>query len=252
MEKICFFILCYIPVLMGYSQIQKSVNFSDTIFGLDIEMVFVPGGTFSMGNDDGEKDENPVHSVTLTSFFIGKTEVTQRQWRTVMGDNPSFFLECDNCPVEQVSWHDVRAFIEKLNRITGKTYRLPTEAEWEYAARGGITGKGYIYSGSDNIGEVAFYTKNSGSKTHPVGEKQPNELGLLDMSGNLLEWCSDWYGAYSSSQQTNPKGARSGTNRVFRGGSWASHSRHCRSTNRGDDDPDSRGANMGFRLVFVQ
>ena len=161
-----------------------------------IEMVFVKGGTFMMGatpeqGSDAGDGEKPVHSVTVSDFYIGKYEVTQAQWKAVMGKNPSHY-KGENRPVERVSWYDIQKFIEKLNAKTGKRYRLPTEAEWEYAARGGNQSKGYKYSGSNDIGSVAWYTNNSGDRTHPVGQKQPNELGLYDMTGNVWEWCSDW------------------------------------------------------------
>jgi formylglycine-generating enzyme required for sulfatase activity len=214
-----------------------------------IEMVYVQGGTFQMGSNDGEDHEKPVHSVTLDNFYIGKYEVTQAQWRAVMGSNPSHF-KGDNLPVENVSWDDVQEFIKKLNSITGKTYRLPTEAEWEYAARGGNKSKGYEYSGSDKIEDVAWYVGNSENKTHPVGTKKPNELGVYDMSGNVYEWCQDWYGSYSSSRQKNPQGPSSGTYCVFRGGSWKYIDYFCRSANRFYYYPHYRGYNLGFRLVL--
>ena len=205
------------------AQVPNTPSSSSAKFG-DIEMVYVKGGTFTMGaiseqGADAYDDEKPAHSVTLSDFYIGKYEVTQAQWRAVMGSNPSSF-KGDNLPVENVSWNDIQKFIQKLNAQTGKEFRLPTEAEWEYAARGGSKSRGYKYSGSNNIGDVAWYSGNSGSKTHPVGQKQPNELGIYDMSGNVWEWCSDWYGSYSSSSQTNPKGPNSGDYRVLRGGDW--------------------------------
>lgn len=212
-----------------------------------IEMVYVKGGTFQMGG--GAYDEKPVHSVTLDDFYIGKYEVTQEQWRAVMGSNPSHFIG-DNLPVENVSWDDVQEFIKKLNSITGNTYRLPTEAEWEYAARGGNKRKGYKYSGSNKIEDVAWFDENSGSKTHLVGTKRPNELGIYDMSGNVYEWCQDWYGSYSSSLQKNPQGPSSGSYRVLRGGSWRYEASYCFSVDRLFNYTDSRNVNVGFRLVL--
>jgi formylglycine-generating enzyme required for sulfatase activity len=158
-------------------------------------------------------------------------------------------LSNTNYPITGVSWNDAKAYCEWLSQKTGKTYRLPTEAEWEYAARGGSKSVGYKYSGSNNIDEVAWYDGNSGSKTHPVGQKKANELGIYDMSGNVWEWCGDWYGSYSSSSQTNPIGAASGSNRVFRGGSWYFIAIYCRSANRDDSTPDTRNGSIGFRLV---
>ena len=222
---------------------------------LGIALVFVKGGTFTMGctseQSDCDSDEKPTHRVTVSDFYMGKYEVTQKQWREIMGNNPSKFSGCDNCPVEQVSWNDVQKFIKKLNQKTGKKYRLPTEAEWEYAARGGVEthGRASLYAGSNNIGEVAWYKSNSGSKTHPVGQKKPNELGLFDMTGNVWEWCNDWYGDYSSSSQTNPKGPASGSFRVLRGGGWISGARGCRVAIRGINGPDFRSNFNGFRLV---
>jgi len=175
-------------------------------------------------------DENPAHQVTLTKdYYMGETQVTQALWQTVMGYNPSYF-KGDNLPVEDVSWDDCQEFIIKLNEKTGKKFRLPTEAEWEFAARGGNKSKHTPYSGSSNIDAVAWYDGNSDSKTHPVATKQANELGIYDMSGNVWEWCSDWFGNYSSSAQTNPTGANSGTIRVLRGGGWCSFARDCRSS----------------------
>ena len=217
------------------------------------EMVFVKGGTFTMGataeqGSDAGDGEKPVHSVTVSNFYIGKYEVTQAQWEAVMGKNPSRY-KGDNRPVENVSWNDVQKFIKKLNAKTGKKYRLPTEAEWEYAARGGNQSKGYKYSGSNNRDEVAWYTNNSGKQTHPVGQKQPNELGLYDMSGNVWEWCSDWYGSYSSGSQTNPTGPANGSYRVLRGGGWFNSARGCRVSSRGGLTPSLCSSDYGFRLV---
>jgi formylglycine-generating enzyme required for sulfatase activity len=218
------------------------------------EMVFVEGGTFTMGCTSEQSDcndaEKPTHRVTVSSFQIGKYEVTQAQWRAVMGSNPSHFSNCDDCPVEKVSWNDVQEFIRKLNRQTGRNYRLPTEAEWEYAVRGGAESKGYKYAGSNDINRVAWYTSNSGSITHPVGQKQANELGIHDMTGNVWEWCEDWYGDYSSSNQTNPKGSENGAYRVLRGGSWKRNTESCRVSRRDYFNPDSRNDSGGFRLVL--
>ena len=213
-----------------------------------VEMVYVEGGTFQMGSTNGDSDEKPVHSVTLSSYKISKFEVTQKQWKEIMGNNPSNWSG-DNLPVENVSWNDVQNFISKLNSKTGGNYRLPTEAEWEFAARGGTSSNGYTYSGSNSIGDVAWYSSNSGGKTHPVGTKSPNELGIYDMSGNVWEWCSDWYGSYSSSSQTNPQGPSSGSDRVYGGGGWADDSSGCRVANRGGSHPSIGGNSMGFRLV---
>ncbi|MGM9799616.1 MAG: formylglycine-generating enzyme family protein [Muribaculaceae bacterium] len=221
--------------------------------GVTFEMVNVPGGTFTMGatseqGSDAEDDEKLTHSVTLSGYYIGKYEVTQAQWKAIMGNNPSWF-KGDNLPVEWVSWNDCQEFIRKLNQLTGKKFSLPTEAQWEYAARRGKSG-GTKYSGSDNIGNVAWYYGNSGDKTHPVGEKSPNDLGIYDMSGNVLEWCQDWYGDYSSYSQTNPTGPGSGSGRVFRGGNLGSYARFCRVSNRSSSEPDRRFFNLGFRLCL--
>lgn len=221
---------------------------------LGIEMVFVKGGTFIMGSNDGEDYEKPTHQVTLSDFYIGKYEVTQKQWRDIMGSNPSNFKNCDNCPIEMISWNDVQGFIKKLNQKTGKNYRLPTEAEWEFAAHGGTSASSAVtnkYAGSKSINEVAWYKGNSSSKTHPIGQKKANELGIYDMTGNVWEWCNDWGGNYSSGSQTNPQGASSGTNRMMRGGSWYYNATNCRVTNRGMNNPEARLSNCGFRLVLI-
>jgi len=217
--------------------------------------VFVQGGTFMMGcteeqgNDCGEY-EKPAHSVTVKDFYIGKYEVTQGLWMAVMGNNPSKITGDDNLPVESVSWNDVQEFIEKLNAKTDKTYRLPTEAEWEYAARGGNVSKGYKYSGSSNIDDVAWYDGNSGETTHPVGTKQHNELGIYDMSGNLWEWVSDYNGSYNSFSAMNPQGPSSGSARVLRGGSWHIVAWNCRVSNRYSHIPSSNRSHVGFRLAL--
>ena len=217
-------------------------------------MVSVEGGTFTMGatseqGSDAYSSEEPAHQVTLSDFMIGKTEVTQEVWQAVMGSNPSKFKGSD-LPVECVSWNDCQEFIKELNSLTGLNFRLPTEAEWEYAARGGNKSKGYKYSGSNDIGSVAWYWDNSSSKIHQVATKVPNELGLYDMSGNVYEWCGDWKGVYSSGSQTNPKGPSWGSYSVIRGGSWSSIGGGCRVSFRGGSVPDSRGNGLGLRLVL--
>ncbi|MBI5747553.1 MAG: SUMF1/EgtB/PvdO family nonheme iron enzyme [Nitrospinae bacterium] len=217
-----------------------------------MEFVFVKGGCYQMGDifgGDAGSDERPMHEVCIDDFYMGKYEVTQRQWTGIMGNNPSYFKNCDDCPVEQVSWNDVQEYINKLNQKTGKNYRLPTEAEWEYAARSG--GKKEKYSGGNNIDSVGWYNGNSGSKTHPVGQKEANGLGLYDMTGNVWEWCQDCYGEnyYKNSPKNNPKGASSGQYRVLRGGSWFSLAWFTRATNRAGNFPDGRDYGLGFRVV---
>ncbi len=271
-------------------------------------MVFVKGGTFQMGctreQSDCDKDEKPVHTVTVGDFYIGKYEITVAQFKKFIDatnyktdaekEGYSWWIydgewkkkngvdwRCDvkgnirsaseyNHPVIYVSWNDAVAFCRWLSKETGEHYRLPTEAEWEYAARGGNKSRGYKYAGSNNIDEVAWYWKNSGDvrlngdwewdklknnncKTHPVGQKQPNELGIYDMSGNVWEWCSDWYGSdyYKNSSRSNPQGSLSGSYRVLRGGGWYRNARNCRVSNRYSIFPDYRIINLGFRLVLV-
>ena len=219
-----------------------------------IKMVFVEGGTFLMGctvEQDGvcHNDEKPAHPVRLNSFYIGKYTITQGQWKAVMGNNPSYFAKGDNYPVDNVSWEDAQEFIRQLNKMTGKSYRLPTEAEWEYAARGGKKSHIHIYSGSDRANEVSWNESNSDNGTHLVGSKSPNELGIYDMSGNLWEWCNDWFAPYPASTQTNPTGPSSGTYRVLRGGSWKVPSSDCRVSYRYDINPNDRYYSLGFRVV---
>ena len=236
------------------SSTEPVVTETITVNGVSFKMVAVEGGTFTMGatseqGSDAYSDESPTHSVTLSDFAIGETEVTQELWKAVMGSNPSSFSGT-NLPVETVSWYDCQTFISKLNNLTGKNFRLPTEAEWEYAARGGNKSKGYKYAGSNTLGDVAWYYGNSSSKTHSVKQKQANELGLYDMSGNVWEWCQDWYGSYSSSAQTNPTGSTSGSYRVLRGGSWISDARDCRVSSRGNTTPTNTYNFLGLRLAL--
>jgi formylglycine-generating enzyme required for sulfatase activity len=218
---------------------------------LKAEMVLVKGGCFMMGSKKGEKDEQPIHKVCLADFFLGTDEVTQAEWEAVMGRNPSSHAACPKCPVEQVSWDDIQEFLGKLNAKTGRKYRLPTEAEWEYAARGGSLSRGYSYSGSNNLDAVAWYSANSGNGTHPGGEKQPNELGLYDMSGNVWEWVNDWDDGtyYANSPSNDPQGPSTGSARVFRGGGWDYDAAYCRSAFRYYNSPGARGGNLGFRLA---
>ena len=226
----------------------KSQNYTETAKGLNMKMIYVKGGTFSMGSTAGESDEKPVHSVTLDSYYIAETEVTQAQWRAIMGNNPSYY-KGDNRPVETVSWFEAQKFCEKLSAMTGKKYVLPTEAQWEYAARGGNKSKGYTYSGSNDINSVAKYNSSDGHNN--VKSKQPNELGIYDMSGNVWEWCSDWYGSYSSSSQTNPTGPSRGSFRVLRGGSWNDYAKNCRVSNRAYGHPSLGSYYDGFRVVCL-
>jgi formylglycine-generating enzyme required for sulfatase activity/tetratricopeptide (TPR) repeat protein len=221
----------------------------------NIEMVFVEGGTFTMGcteeqGEDCYPDTKPAHTVTVSSFYIGKYEVTQAQWKAVMGSAHNVENEGDDLPVDNVSWEDAQVFIRKLNAETGKVFRLPTEAEWEYAARGGKDGKGYKYAGSNNIDEVAWYDGNSGGETHPVGQKAPNELGLYDMTGNVWENMNNWHDDYNDSAKTNPVGPISGKYRVGRGGSWREGTLENRVSVRFVDTPGNRDDNCGLRLVL--
>ena len=224
--------------------------------GVSIDMVKVEAGTFMMGATsemkDPDIDEKPVHQVTLTNdYYMGKYEVTQALWEAVMGSNPSKY-KGDNLPVEMVSWNDCQEFISKLNSMTGRKFRLPTEAEWEYAARGGKKSRSYQYSGSSNISDVAWYDENCGSTTRAVGTKRPNELGIYDMSGNVWEWCHDWYSSYSSLSQMNPIGAISGACRVRRGGSWDNSVWYSRSSSRSYDTSDYSRINLGLRLALTE
>ena len=220
--------------------------------GVTFNMVAVEGGTFTMGACDEETEdqrEKPAHQVTVSSYCIGQTEVTQALWQAVMGSNPSHFLDIAS-PVETVTWDDCQTFITALNQITGRNFRLPTEAEWEYAARGGKQGQGHIYAGSAAIGDVAWYYGNARSSTHAVATKEPNELGLYDMSGNVLEWCQDWFDYYSDAPQTNPTGPSLGTYRVCRGGSFGSAASSCRVSFRVNYSPTIKGSYLGLRLAL--
>ena len=221
-----------------------------TVKGVSFNMVYVQGGTFQMGSNTGDIDEKPIHNVTLSPYKIGQTEVTQELWEAVMGSNPSKFVGLKR-PVENVSWKDCQTFISELNRLTGQSFRLPTEAEWEYAARGGVN-DGTQYSGSDAIATVAWYGTNSGGETHDVATKVPNRLGIYDMSGNVWEWCQDRYGSryYKKSPNNNPTGPSSGFDRVNRGGSWNNLATFCRSACRYFNTPSFTFDDLGMRLAL--
>ena len=226
-----------------------------TVGGVSFKMVSVGGGTFTMGAtaEQGTKYpqsyEYPIHEVTLSHFWIGQTEVTEALWRAVMGSNPSNKVLGGNYPVDNVTWEDCQTFIGKLNELTGENFRLPTEAEWEFAARGGTLSKGYMFSGSDTASDVAWYAYRSSKCA--VATKAANELGLYDMSGNLSEWCSDWYyyAYYSYSPINNPVGPPSGENRVTRGGNWGSSLAYCRVSSRSSNSPTYSSSYLGLRLA---
>ena len=226
--------------------------------GVDLNMIWVEGGTFRMGSNDDESNENPVHDVTLDGYWIAETEVTQALWKAVMGKDKGWsddYGKGSNYPAYYVSYNEAVDFCEKLNELTDYKYnfRLPTEAEWEYAARGGNKSNGYEYSGSNTIEDVGWTYDNSGFEAHPVKSKKRNELGLYDMSGNMWEWCSDWYGSsyYSNSPSKNPTGPNHGDFRVIRGGSWDYFGSYCRVAGRFGCRPGYSGdsGNLGFRLA---
>lgn len=233
-----------------------------TVNGVRFIVQYVKGGTFMMGaTPEQEKSaynvEKPAHEVTLDDFYIGKYEVTQDLWIAVMGEDPEIirawnrYGRGDNYPAYMVSWDDCKVFIEKLNKITGAKFRLPTEAEWEYAARGGLKSKKYKFSGSNNVNDVAWYNRTIvGYGPMPVGMKLPNELGIYDMSGNVWEWCEDVFGRYTEEPQINPIRNSPGVNHVLRGGSWTRSSRLSRVSNRGYNKTDARYNFNGFRLVM--
>ena len=238
-----------------------------TIRGVSFNMIKVQGGTFTMGatseqGSDAGSCEKPTHQVTLSDYYIGETEVTQKLWQAVMGTTiqeqakkgtygTSLHGVGNSYPMYYISWGDCQNFIAELNAMTGKQFRLPTEAEWEYAARGGNKSNGFKYSGSGSIDKVAWYDGNSRRKTHPVKQKQANELGLYDMSGNVWEWCQDWYGSYSSNAQTNPTGPSSGSDRVCRGAGWSCNASVCRVAYRNWVSPGDRYSPLGFRVVLL-
>jgi len=265
MRKLFLFLL--LP-LLSFPLFAQNTDLPES----SVDMVLVTGGTFTMGSpssEQGRSDDEVQHQVTVSSFHMGKFDVTQDLYQSVMGSNPSYYTGDGNRPVEQVSWYDAVAFCNKLSERNGlqtvytingtdvtaswsaNGYRLPTEAEWEYAARGGQQGASayHVYAGSDNLDQVAWYKDNSGSTTHPVGQKAPNALGLYDMSGNVWQWCWDWYENYSGSGQNDPRGASSGASRVYRGGGWSFDAQYSRVADRPYSPPALRDIALGFRLV---
>jgi sulfatase modifying factor 1 len=258
MVRLVFFSFVMFCSITAFAQPQINNATRDSVIqSIASGMVPVESGAFTMGctREQGQDCfywEKPDHLVMVDSFFISRYDVTQGQWQAVMDTNPSRHKNCPDCPVENVSWDDAMNFISKLNKLTGKKYRLPTEAEWEYAARGGSMSKGFKYPGSNDIDLVAWYDADSKDTTHPVGKKQPNELGLYDMAGNVWEWCSDWFDLkyYIGMPADNPKGPDEGTLRVIRGGSWTNFARLCRITYRNGTAPDKRFSNDGFRLAM--
>ena len=270
MKKILYITLvCLLALTACQDEPDEGAIETFTVNGVSFKMVAVEGGTFTMGATDEQVSDDydmakPAHQVTLLSYSIGETEVTQALWVAVMGSNPSSFSSRNNYtenlqrPVECVSWDDCQTFIAKLNQLTGKKFRLPTEAEWEYAARGGKLSHGYKYAGSNYVDDVAWCSDNipshtSGSGTHgtqTVASKAPNELGLYDMSGNVWEWCQDWYGDYTSGEQKNPTGPASGFGRVIRGGCWYYKALYCHVLIRRPYVPLSASNNVGLRIAL--
>lgn len=246
-----YFLLSFITlVLLNFACFSQTT--ADTTNPFFQDMVYVAGGVFQMGSKTGGSDKRPVHQVKLDDFYICRYEVTQSQWIAVMGNDGhiNFFDECAECPVEKISWNNAMTFIEKLNLMTGEKYRLPSEAEWEFAARGGILSESFKYSGSDISNNVAWSNSNAGKRTHIVGCKMPNELGIFDMSGNVWEWCADWYSEsyYTVSPEQNPLGPQIGSQRIIRGGSWFHDSFGLNSTDRKAINPEWRLGFVGFRL----
>jgi formylglycine-generating enzyme required for sulfatase activity len=242
--------LCVFVVLLPLTATSQAPPDKTLVNSIGMELVLIPAGTFTMGSEDGESDERPARQVTISRpFYLGKYEVTQGQWQAIMGNNPSLFRGDPKLPVEQVWWSDVQAFIGKLNaKEGGNLYRLPTEAEWEYAARAGSTLAYGFGNEVSRLGEYAWYRDNAGGKTHPVGQLKPNAWGLYDMHGNVMEWVQDWYGRYSDKPVTDPQGSPSGSHRMRRGGAWNSVATVCRSSNR-YSVPGFRDDFLGFRLV---
>ncbi|WP_251621774.1 formylglycine-generating enzyme family protein [Odoribacter lunatus] len=242
-------------LLSGFATGRRKAVFTETAFGIQLKMVYVEGGSFLMGGTveqgtDIYDDEETIRRVNVDGYYIGVFEVTQGQWKKVMGSNPRDFKKGGNYPVT-VSWEEAQEFCTKLSHETGRNYCLPTEAQWEYAARGANKGAHTKYSGGSDIDLVAWHLDNSGSSAHSVGMKQPNALGLYDMSGNVWEWCRDWYNYYDPHETENPKGAPIGTYRVLRGGSWCDYARRCRVSGRVSNAPDVSSSCSGFRIVLI-
>lgn len=251
MNKIIYLIGC---LAMFSLTLPPTAFAQNRIDPLEIEMIYVEGGTFLMGSDDNdesaERIEKPRHEVSVSDFYIGKYEVSQRLWENIMGTNPSQ-IKGDSLPVTNVSWNDVQEFIKKLNKVTKKKYRLPTEAEWEYAARGGRQSQSFAFIGSNNPDSTAWHFDNSDKLPHTVGAKQPNELGIYDMGGNVQEWVNDWYGAYSNAPQTNPEGPKSSRiGKVIRGGCYLILPKYGRPAWRCVSNPGFRSSSIGFRLTI--
>lgn len=248
-------IIAFLLLLVCFQVRAQDTLLNVKVNNVTFDMVFVKGGTFDMGCNPSDNyecydKESPVHNVTLSDYYIGRCEVTQKLWNAIMGENPSRYVGEDH-PVEMVTMRAVGKFIKRLYELTGMSFRLPTEAEWEYAAKGGAESQGYDYSGSDDLDDVTWYIDNCVTQgTQPVAGKKPNELGIYDMSGNVYEWCSDWYDVYKDKPQVNPEGPMKRIYRVRRGGAWNSPMRHCRSTNRSFYAPAKCDSNIGFRLVL--
>lgn len=251
---------CFTTLIDETEEEQVLSDTTVTVNGVSFTMISVKGGIFEMGaqnvdpsqpnyDEEAWAREAPVHLVTLSDYYIGETEVTQELWQAVMGGNPSHFIGAQK-PVEQVTWNDCQTFVKRLNQLTGMNFRLPTEAEWEFAAKGGNESQGYKFSGSDNIDEVAWYSAD-GKKTRDVKNKLPNELGIYDMCGNVMEWCYDLFADYTSNHQTNPTGAISGTDHIIRGGCCLSNAAYCRMTIRSFFNAGGLSYGIGFRLALV-
>ncbi len=262
---VCFISLFLFFVSVSYSQVKRDAApqkstidvakyslIARSVLNIDSNMVLVKGGSFEMGLPDtstveGASFQQPMHKVKLNSFYISKYEVTEALWIAVMDTGTPTRDGCNTCPVGDVSWNEAQLFIGKINALTKYHYRLPTEAEWEYAAKGGAKSHGYLFSGSNYIDEVAWYYKLGGS--HPVGLKKPNELGLFDMTGNISEWCSDWFGKYPDAVQDNPQGAATGAMKILRGGNWLVRDEGCTNTIRGASPPGFHDKTTGLRLA---